>query len=203
MLFLASLWHSVYSAVSVSTPVIRQSRLQRVSTAGAPGMILPASASPTESAGVQVHMAHKDTYDSLTKYCTAEYYGKFDGLDALDDEDDAAAMAWGSPWKVPSMDQCKELINSSYTTTEWTTLNGKYGRKITSKTNGNSVFLPAAGTRSGKSLDNAGSYGDYWSRTLHPYNSLNVYFLYFSPNGISTDYYVRSRGQSVRPVHVP
>jgi uncharacterized protein (TIGR02145 family) len=64
---------------------------------------------------------------------------------------------------MPSTEQYKELINSSYTTTEWITLNGVYGSKITSKKNGNSVFLPAAGYRDGSSLNGTGSYGHYWS----------------------------------------
>ncbi len=62
----------------------------------------------------------RGTYDSLTKYCTAEYYGTFDGLDALEDVDDAAAMTWGSPWKVPSMEQFDELMNPENTTVKKT-----------------------------------------------------------------------------------
>ncbi|MBR5698946.1 MAG: hypothetical protein IKX44_10060 [Prevotella sp.] len=36
-----------------------------------------------------------------------------------------------------------------------------YGRKFTSKSNGNSVFLPAAGYRYGSGLYDQTSYGDY------------------------------------------
>ena len=113
------------------------------------------------------------SYNSLTKYCNNSdycYNGFTDTLKELDLEDDAAYVNWGSEWRMPSDEQFDELINSSYTTTTWTTQNGVYGRKITSNSNGNSLFLPAAGYRSGSSLINAGTYGDYWSRTLDTSN---------------------------------
>ena len=58
--------------------------------------------------------------------------------------DDAATSAWGSDWQMPTLEQFEELTNSSYTTSEYTTLNGVKGQKITGK-NGNSIFLPGAG----------------------------------------------------------
>ena len=80
----------------------------------------------------------------------------------LDPEDDAATVNWGSKWQIPSLDQIKELCDSTYTTAEWTTLNGVNGRKITSKKNDNWIFLPAANI-----IITAGSSGIYWSRTLY------------------------------------
>ena len=80
----------------------------------------------------------------------------------LDPEDDAATVNWGSKWQIPSLKQIKELCDSTYTTAEWTTLNGVTGRKITSRKNGNSIFLPAANI-----IITAGSSGIYWSRTLY------------------------------------
>ena len=101
---------------------------------------------------------------------------------------------------MPSNEQFEELINSSYTTTEWTTLNGVYGRKITCKSNGNSIFLPAAGYRGNASLYSAGSYGYYWSRSLDTYYSYGARGLSFHSGDIRTCYYLRYGGQSVRPV---
>ena len=80
----------------------------------------------------------------------------------LDPEDDAATVNWGSKWQIPSLEQIKELCDSTYTTAEWTTLNGVNGRKITSKKNDNWIFLPAANI-----IITAGSSGIYWSRTLY------------------------------------
>ena len=146
------------------------------------------------------------SYKTLTKYCTNSSYGYngfTDNKTELDLEDDAAYVNCGPDWRMPSYEQLKELINSSYTTTEWTTLNGVNGRKITSKKTGNSIFLPAAGGRSSSSLYLDGSGGTYWSRTLnsdYPYYARD---LHFDSSGISTYYDSRCFGRSVRPVCSP
>lgn len=143
----------------------------------------------------------------LTKYCTDKYYGLngfVDNLTELELSDDAAYVNWGSQWRMPSREQFDELINSEYTTTEWTTLNGVYGLLITSKTNSNSIFLPAAGGRYGTSSNDAGVKGSYWSRTLYTDESGPCYawtLLFYSSETI-TDYYIRGEGRCVRPVTV-
>ena len=144
----------------------------------------------------------KGSYDTMTKYCTNSSYGTVDNKTVLEPSDDAATANWGSGWQMPSLEQLKELYNSSYTTTTWTTINGKYGRKITSKSNGNSIFLPAAGYRNDTSLGSAGSRGFYWSRSLSTSYSDNACYLYFNSGGIYTYYGSRYYGQSVRPVRV-
>ena len=146
----------------------------------------------------------KGSSDTMTKYCIHNDYGYngfTDGLTELLPEDDAATANWGSGWRMPSRDQCQELINSNYTTTKWTTLNGKYGRKITSKSNGKSVFLPAAGYRTDASFNLIGSHGYYCTRSLNTKNSSIAYHLDFYSNDVNTDYSLsRCYGQSVRPV---
>ena len=144
----------------------------------------------------------KGTDDTMTKYCTNSSYGTVDNKTELEPSDDAATVNWGSEWQMPSYKQCRELINSSYTTTTWTTLNGKYGRKITSKSNGNSIFLPAAGYRNGTFLYDAGSHCYYWSRSLSTGYSDYAYELLFGSTFIDTDGNLRRYGQSVRPVRV-
>ena len=144
----------------------------------------------------------KGSFDTMTKYCTNSDYGTVDNKTELEPSDDAATVNWGSGWQMPSEEQNEELIDKSYTTTTWTTLNGVYGMKITSKSNGNSIFLPAAGYRSGTSLDYAGSLGYYWSRSLRPSYSDYAYYLYFDSSFIYADYGSRCCGRSVRPVRV-
>ena len=144
----------------------------------------------------------KGTENTMTKYCTNSKYGTVDNKTELEPSDDAATVNWGSDWQIPSREQCAELINGNYTTTTWTTLNGKYGWKITSKSNGNSIFLPASGYRGDTSLDDAGSYGYYWSRSLNTSNSDFAYGLYFSFSYTNTYNYYRYYGLSVRPVRV-
>ena len=141
-------------------------------------------------------------FDSDDNGSSFKKYNRNGGLTELLPEDDAATANWGSPWRMPSLDQIKELCNSSYTTTEWTTLNDVYGRKITSKSNGNSIFLPAAGRRWVDELDHAGSYGVCWSSSLRPEFDGSAYFLYFDSDYRSWYDNGRSVGHSVRAVRV-
>lgn len=109
---------------------------------------------------------------------------------------DAATANRGDNWRMPTLDEMKELINQC--TWEWTTMNGVKGRKVTGP-NGNSIFLPAAGYRSDPSLYGAGSGGYYWSATPSGGSedacSLNFYHDDYDWSG-----YYRYYGQSVRPV---
>ena len=141
----------------------------------------------------------------MTKYCDYSNYGYngfTDNKTELDPEDDAAYVNWGSAWRMPSEAQCRELINSDYTTSEWTTENGINGRKITSKTNGNSIFLPATGYRCNASLDDAGSRSFCWSRTLNSGNPHNAWYLSFNSGYVGMGYGNRCYGYCVRPVRV-
>ena len=144
----------------------------------------------------------KGSYDSMTKYCKSSSFGTVDNKTELEPSDDAATVNWGSNWQMPSIEQLEELINSSYTTTTWTTLNGVEGRKITSKSNGNSIFLPPAGFRIDTSRTHAGLYGYYWSRSLAANGSWYAYSLRFYPGDIYASYHDRDAGRSVRPVRV-
>ena len=123
-----------------------------------------------------------------------------DGLTELLPENDAATANWGNDWQMPSREQIEELRD--YTTMIWVTgSNGVNGKLLISKLNGASIFLPAAGFRYEANFDDAGSAGNYWSRSLSTDGSNLAYALSFSSgyfNRISANRY---RGQSVRPVY--
>ena len=139
------------------------------------------------------------SYDTMTKYCTSSSYGTVDNKTVLDLEDDAARANWGGQWVMPTYEEMRELLDN--TTSEWTTINGINGRKFTSNTNGNSIFLPAAGDRSGSSLGFQSSLGYYWSSTVYPSYSRNARNLHFgSGYAYTNDYGYRYLGFSVRPV---
>ena len=129
---------------------------------------------------------------------TSETYTYTDNPSQLPASADAATANWGNNWCMPSSAQFSELINNCYT--EWTTQNGVTGCRFTSKTNGNSIFLPAARYRGGTSLNLGGLNGYYWSRKLYPYYSYYAWFLDFDSSEIDT--YCRNRyfGRSIRPV---
>jgi len=137
---------------------------------------------------------------SMTKYCTSSSYGTVDNKTVLDAEDDAATANWGVNWCMPTIDQIKELCNSRYTTTTWTTQNGVRGYMIKSRTNGNSIFLPATGYRRDGSLNNAGFRGYYWLRSLNTSVQYSACNLEFGEAYFDMYYWSRRSGQSVRPV---
>lgn len=139
---------------------------------------------------------------SLTKYCLYSDYGTVDEKKELEAVDDAATVNWGEDWQMPNIEQFIELIHSGYTSTEWTTVNGVKGRKITSKSNSRSIFLPAAGWRDGTSLSGTGLDGNYWARSLYSGSSDSGCKLYFYSNYIYKTSIYRYFGHSVRPVRV-
>jgi hypothetical protein len=77
---------------------------------------------------------------------------------------DAAMHNMGAPCRMPTVSEFQEL--NANCISEWTTQNGVNGRRFTSRINGNSLFFPASGHRSGTSLYSRGSLGYYWSSTL-------------------------------------
>ena len=142
---------------------------------------------------------------TMTKYCTDSERGTVDNKTELELEDDAAHVNWGGNWRMPTKAECQELKNTNNCTWEWTTQNGVKGYKVTSVVNGNSIFLPAAGSRSDDYLGGAGagSYGYYWSSSLYTSGSYNAIDVSFNSSNvervlISSGRYI---GQSVRAVY--
>ncbi len=138
----------------------------------------------------------------FSKYVTRPNYGTVDNKTVLDPEDDAAQVNWGGNWRMPTDADWVELMdNCTWTwTTDTGTDNGTYGMRVTSNTNGNSIFLPAAGSRLGDELSNGGSYGYYWSSTLSQVGSDLPWYVYFGASGAGREHYGRHLGRSVRPV---
>ncbi len=100
---------------------------------------------------------------TLSKYNTDSEYGTPDHLTTLQPSDDVATAKLGNGARMPTETEWNELLDN--TTSEWTTVNGVYGRKLTAA-NGKSLFFPAAGDRDGSELHVAGEYGRYWSSSL-------------------------------------
>ena len=137
---------------------------------------------------------------TMTKYCTNSYYGTVDNKTTLELSDDAARVNWGGSWRMPTYDELSELKNTNNCTWTWTTQNGVNGYKVTSKKNGNSIFLPAAGYRNDSDLYGAGSYGYYWSSSLRTDGSYFACYLLFFSSYVDWYYDGRYYGHSVRSV---
>ena len=136
-------------------------------------------------------------YNSMTKYCTKSDYGTVDNKTILDSSDDVAHVKWGGNWRMPTIEELRELMDKC--TWTWTTQDGHNGYKVTGP-NGNTIFLPAAGFRYDGSLGRAGSAGGYRSRTLNESGSYGAWFLNFNSSFFNADYTVRYYGFTVRPV---
>lgn len=115
------------------------------------------------------------------------------------DGNDAARANLGGKWRMPTKAEYKELIDNCNST--WTTnynATGVNGYVITSKTNGNSIFLPAAGYYYVSSVYGQGSSGSYWSASCN--NSDAAWDLIFDSGFIETGGTFRRYGFSVRGV---
>ena len=137
------------------------------------------------------------SYDSMTKYCTHSDYGRVDNKTVLDPDDDVAYVKWGGSWRMPTLEEQKELLDEC--SWEWTELNGVNGCKVTGP-NGNSIFLPAAGIRNGPGLYGRGARGYLWSSSLVDFYSLNAYGLNFNSGSHDWSGSCRYDAHSVRPV---
>ena len=136
---------------------------------------------------------------SLTKYCTQDYYGYngfVDNLITLQSIDDAASLNWCDDWCMPSEDQWKELKDN--TEFSWSTQNGVGGCLFTAS-NGNSIFLPAAGSYWGDEFYQP-EFGRYLSSSVDLRDPANVKCFGFSSSYCQAFMGSRSNGQSVRPV---
>ncbi len=142
----------------------------------------------------------------MTKYsCSTAFWDRNlgtspDGETVLEAMDDAATANWGAEWRMPSLQEMNDLYNSKYTRIEWVTVNGVYGCKITSNSNGNSIFLPAAGYRDQADLNSEGKYGYYWTSELNSGYCGRAYYLYFYSGLVDCGNNNRSNGNSVRAV---
>lgn len=116
-------------------------------------------------------------------------------------EYDIATVNWGNDWRMPTQAEFEELATKC--SWEWSALNGINGMTVTG-TNGCSIFLPAAASRTGEAISNqVGQRGCYWSGTLWPSNSNFAAYLYFYSDASRVQPVKSNRryiGMSVRPV---
>lgn len=116
----------------------------------------------------------------------------------LNKEYDAAHNIWGDSWRMPTRENCEELIGNC----KWdrAVINGKRGHRIVGP-NGKSIFLPEAGYKIDQRHNNAGMSGHIRCSTVNTgtNHDLNLHFDKYSVEmyvGICRLY----DGQSIRPV---
>ncbi len=117
-------------------------------------------------------------------------------------EYDAAAQIMGDGWRMPTEADFQELFD--YTNNEWISNyngTGVNGRKFTSKKNGNSIFIPAAGQHVNNSHYHTNE-GYVWSSSLDTSHSNSAWNLNFDSSRIyaSDTFTDRYQALSVRGV---
>lgn len=98
---------------------------------------------------------------------------------------------------TPTEELMQELISN--TTQEFTEVDGVAGCRFTAK-NGNSIFLPAAGYRSGETLTGEGSQGLYWTGEVNAINADYANTVKFTSGGVSKGVSQRCIGLALRSV---
>ena len=116
---------------------------------------------------------------------------------------DAAAQIMGGNWRMPTKDELKELIDN--TNSVWVpnyNNSGINGRQFTSKINGKTIFIPAAGDYYEGSENNVGKWVDVWSSSLYTSLPDIAYTMFFSSDYlyVADDSGFRNCGHVVRGV---
>ena len=131
-----------------------------------------------------------------TKYNTDRYFGTVDNKTVLESMDDAASVALGGNWRIPTDAEWSELRNTDNCSWTWTTIDGVSGYKVQSKKLGYTdkwIFLPVAGYSVVYS-------GDYWSSSLSTDYPYYAYGMSFGSSYVYRGNNFRYRGLSIRPV---
>ncbi len=112
---------------------------------------------------------------------------------------DVATAKWGEPWRLPTVGEIDELIDSCQW--NWDIIDEHSGYTVTGPS-GNSIFLPATGWYHGVSLNDAGDIGHYWSAVPNNAGDADTaYYLYFHSDGDFGGHWgYRDYGFPVRPV---
>lgn len=104
----------------------------------------------------------------LMEKVTMKYDGRSHGTkplkNHLNDDDDIVHFMFGGKWRMPTKAECEELVNKCVK--EKCTMNKVLGFKFTGP-NGNSIFLPLTGYKSGKKVAFDYNSGQYISRDLY------------------------------------
>ncbi len=148
-----------------------------------------------------------DFYHGFTKYIPSgspSYWsgsGNPDDKKVLDPSDDVVHIKLGGSWRMPTIDEWRELKQNC--TWTWTTVNGVNGYEVTSNKPGytdKSIFLPAAGHYIFESYYDEGSHGYYWASSLFTYTPSDAYTLHTNSKYVTESTDVRYWCLSVRPV---
>ena len=129
---------------------------------------------------------------------TINRYGDMDDTYTLKPEDDAASVAKGDGWRIPTKHEFKELIDNC----DLVWCDSPAGYRLVSKINGNELFLPASGHMEGAQPAQSASIARYWTSSTGSYEEEAVYYGMYDSRGltISRNSGERALGYAIRPV---
>ena len=111
-------------------------------------------------------------------------------------EYDAANVLWGDGWRMPTIDEIRELLNEC----DWKWDAEKKGYLVVSRKNGNSIFFPVGGGRDGAITRNEGNIGCIWASTPNEGIPNYARFLFYYSAGRDWAGGNRFYGCNIRPV---
>ena len=109
---------------------------------------------------------------------------------------DIATHYLGKGWRLPTKDEINELQTKCKWV--WTSIEREHGYKVIGK-NGNCIFLPTTGFRTGNSCNDKEEIGYYWSGELSN-NEEEAYGIFFNQNNVKTWSVRRYFGLAIRAV---
>ena len=115
-------------------------------------------------------------------------YSVTDRKTQLDPSDDAAHATLGGDWRMPTVDECEELVDPDKCAWEWMTKDGVNGYKVTGKKTGNSIFLPITGFRFYDSVQFRAINGVYWTSTLYTASPSKAWCIEFNFTDVNVHY---------------
>ena len=138
--------------------------------------------------------------DEFTKYT------KEDGKCVLDAADDVATVKWGKKCRLPKFAEAIELVTKCKWEWQLSYYNESRSGYLVTGPNGNSIFLPAAGSNTGSLIQWSNENGSYLLKDITPSrNNDHVDVLHFNelditPTELSSTGSYRVWGHSARPV---
>lgn len=113
-----------------------------------------------------------DTSGDMTSTNPSDYASGFTGTSIAGTNYDVAHVKWGDGWRMPTFadfqelfDNCEDPVRETRMTSTGATISGY---TLTSKTTGNTIFLPAAGYYSGTSSAEVNRYVYFWTAEIDP-----------------------------------
>ena len=138
-----------------------------------------------------------------------------DGVMRLKSSDDVAQEELGGKWRMPTLDDILALLalkeaadeeGSDYIWDQWASVTNDKGEevngtRITRKSTGATLFIPASGVSEGTNLaPDAGSRGGFWTASLNPTSPTFAHILIVLPSITQVAGLNRQKGFPVRPV---